>query len=37
MSEERCPICDSDPCTCDKLYEYYEPTTADLDDDDDSV
>ena len=31
--EERCPICDNEPCTCDQDYEYYAPTTADLDDD----
>lgn len=29
---ERCPICDNDPCTCEQDYEFYEPTTADLDD-----
>jgi len=27
-----CPICDNDPCSCDDDYIYYEPTTADLDD-----
>ncbi len=32
MPEDKCPICDSEPCKCDKLYEYYEPTTGDLDD-----
>jgi len=30
---ELCPICDNDPCTCDQDYEYYPPTTGDLDDD----
>ena len=30
-----CPICDNEPCTCDDNYEYYQPTTADLDEDDD--
>lgn len=29
-----CPICEQDPCTCEELYEYHKPTTADLDDDD---
>lgn len=28
-----CPICENDPCTCEQDYEFYEPTTADLDDD----
>lgn len=30
---EPCPICENDPCTCEQDYEYYEPTTGDLDDD----
>lgn len=32
---EKCPICDNDidKCTCEQDYEFYEPTTADLDDD----
>lgn len=32
---EKCPICDNDidKCTCEQDYEFYEPTTADLDED----
>jgi hypothetical protein len=37
MSQELCPICDSNPCTCEQNYEYYAPTTADLDDDEDTI
>ena len=32
---EICPICgnEMEKCTCEQDYEFYEPTTADLDDD----
>lgn len=32
MPPETCPICENESCTCDQNYEYYEPTTGDLDD-----
>jgi hypothetical protein len=34
MSDEVCPICENNPCTCEEDYIYHEPTTADMDDED---
>lgn len=30
---EYCPVCQNDPCTCDQDYMCYQPTTADMGED----
>lgn len=33
MTNEPCPVCENDPCTCESDYIFHEPTTGDRDDD----